>query len=108
MMSAYGVLAKLKGIRGSPLDPFGYTAERRAERALIGEYRALIDEVLGTLTRERFALAVAIAEVPEAIRGFGHVKARNIDKARASWAELRQAAVPRAATLAAGLQSELG
>ena len=90
MMRAYGLLAKLKSIRGTALDPFGYTKERRAERALIGEYRALVEEVLGTLTQERFARAVAIAEVPEQIRGFGHVKEKNIQKARARWADLRQ------------------
>jgi indolepyruvate ferredoxin oxidoreductase len=94
MMRAYGALAKLKGIRGTALDPFGYTAERRTERALIGEYRALVEEVLGTLTQERFARAVAIAEVPEQIRGFGHVKEKSIQKARARWAELRQGIEP--------------
>ena len=90
MMQAYGLLAQLKGIRGTALDLFGYTKERRAERALIGEYRTLVEKLLGTLTQERFAGAVAIAEVPEQIRGFGHVKMKNIQKARARWAELRQ------------------
>jgi indolepyruvate ferredoxin oxidoreductase len=90
VMRAYGALAKLKSIRGTALDPFGYTTERRTERALIGEYRALVEEVLGTLTQERFVRAVAIAEVPEQIRGFGHVKEKNIQRARARWAELRQ------------------
>jgi indolepyruvate ferredoxin oxidoreductase len=88
MMTAYSLLAKLKGIRGTALDPFGYATARRAERALIAEYRTLVEEALTTLTQERFARAVAIAKVPDEIRGFGHVNNKNIAKARARWAEL--------------------
>jgi indolepyruvate ferredoxin oxidoreductase len=82
---AFGVLAKLKGLRGTALDPFGRTEERRTERALIGEYRACIDELLQGLTAERLALAVEIARIPEEIRGYGHVKARHLKAARAKW-----------------------
>ena len=67
---------------------FGRTEERRAERALIDEYRASIDEVLSRLTLENHAVAVEIARVPEMIKGYGHVKARHLAVARPQWADL--------------------
>jgi indolepyruvate ferredoxin oxidoreductase len=88
MQRAFGVLAKFKGLRGTAFDVFGYTAERRTERALIAEYRALVDELLDALTLERLADAVALAALPEEIRGYGHVKERNLEKVRAKWAAL--------------------
>jgi len=88
MMRAFGVLAKLKGLRGTPLDIFGRTAERRMERALIGEYEKTVDVLLRGLTRESHALAVEIAALPETIRGYGHVKAKSVDAARKQQAEL--------------------
>jgi indolepyruvate ferredoxin oxidoreductase len=86
--SAFGVLAKLKGLRGGALDPFGGTEERKTERALIAEYRAAIDEVLAKLTPERLPLALEIARLPEDIRGYGHVKERHLKAVRPKWAEL--------------------
>ncbi|MCU0927848.1 MAG: indolepyruvate ferredoxin oxidoreductase family protein [Burkholderiaceae bacterium] len=86
--TVFGVLAKLKGLRGTALDPFGRTEERRTERALIGEYRACIDELLKGLNAERLALAVEIARIPDEIRGYGHVKARHLHAARAKWEAL--------------------
>jgi indolepyruvate ferredoxin oxidoreductase len=88
MMKAFGVLAKLKGLRGTALDPFGRTAERRMERALIDDYRATIEALLPKLTAENLAQAVAIASIPEDIRGFGHVKERNLKAAKRKEAEL--------------------
>ncbi len=88
MRSAFGVLAKLKGLRGGALDVFGGTEERKTERALIAEYRAAIDEVLAKLTPERLPLALEIARLPEDIRGYGHVKERHLKAARLKWAEL--------------------
>jgi indolepyruvate ferredoxin oxidoreductase len=85
MKGAFGVLAKFKGLRGTPFDVFGYTAERRMERALIVEYRALIDELLASLSAERLADAVALASLPEEIKGYGHVKERHLAKVRAKW-----------------------
>ena len=85
MLSAFRVLARFKGLRGTPFDPFGRTEERRTERALIDEYRASIEEVLRTLGHANLALAVEIARVPEMIRGYGHVKARHLDAARPKW-----------------------
>jgi indolepyruvate ferredoxin oxidoreductase len=88
MMKAFGVLAKLKGLRGTAFDPFGHTAERRMERALIAGYCATIDALLPKLTAENLAQAVAIASIPEDIRGFGHVKERHLAAAKRKEAEL--------------------
>ncbi|SFB77799.1 indolepyruvate ferredoxin oxidoreductase family protein [Massilia yuzhufengensis] len=103
MMGAFGVLAKLKGLRGTPLDIFGYTAERRTERALIGQYRQTVEALLPKLTPENLAQAVAIASIPEDIRGYGHVKERHLAAAKQKEAALLAAfhapagAAPRAA-----------
>ena len=88
MLKAFGLLAKLKGLRGGAFDIFGRTEERRAERALIGEYEASIAELLTTMSAERLAQAVAIASIPEEIRGYGHVKERHLAAARAKWSTL--------------------
>jgi indolepyruvate ferredoxin oxidoreductase len=77
MFTAFRWLAKLKGLRGTALDVFGRTEERRMERALIAQYRADVDTLLGGLSADRHALALEIARVPEQIKGFGHVKERN-------------------------------
>jgi indolepyruvate ferredoxin oxidoreductase len=80
---AFPTLAKFKGLRGTPLDIFGYTAERRMERGLIAEYEADLDRLVSGLTAERLALAAQIAAVPQQIRGFGHVKDASVGPARA-------------------------
>ena len=90
MLTAFKVLARLKGLRGTALDMFGRTAERRTERALIGEYRASLDEVLAALDADRLAAAVEIARIPELIKGYGHVKERNLKAARVQWQALMQ------------------
>ncbi|MBL8359878.1 MAG: indolepyruvate ferredoxin oxidoreductase family protein [Rubrivivax sp.] len=102
MRRAFGVLAKLKGLRGGALDLFGRSEERRTERELIGEYRKCIDELLGGLSAGNVALAAEIARIPEEIRGFGHVKERHLAAARTKWAALMErwrggAALARAA-----------
>jgi indolepyruvate ferredoxin oxidoreductase len=84
------LLARLKGLRGTALDPFGKTEERRTERALIDEYRLCIDELLKTLSADNRALAVEIASIPDHIRGYGHVKARHLAAARPKWQALMQ------------------
>ncbi|HRI18840.1 MAG TPA: 2-oxoacid:acceptor oxidoreductase family protein, partial [Burkholderiaceae bacterium] len=91
MLSAFGLLAKFKGLRGGAFDLFGGTAERKTERALIDEYMACIDELLEALSAERLAQAVEIARLPEEIRGYGHVKERHLVAARAKWAGLMTA-----------------
>jgi indolepyruvate ferredoxin oxidoreductase len=88
MMSAFRVLAKLKGLRGTAFDVFGRTAERRQERQLITDYEALIDELLPLLAPYNQALAVELASIPEHIRGYGHVKLRHLTAAKAKEAEL--------------------
>ena len=84
----FRVLASLKGLRGSALDVFGRTEERRTERALIGEYRAEIAAMLPALSAGNRDVAAAFARVPEQIRGYGHVKARHLVAARKQWALL--------------------
>jgi indolepyruvate ferredoxin oxidoreductase len=83
VFGAFKLLAKLRGLRGGAFDVFGYTAERKQERALIHEYFATVDELLATLNRENLALAVDIASVPEQIRGYGHIKHAHLEKAQA-------------------------
>jgi indolepyruvate ferredoxin oxidoreductase len=75
--TAYKWLAKAKGLRGTPLDIFGYTVERRGERAAIVEFESLVRRLAGELTAERLAIAVDLARLPQSVRGFGHVKERN-------------------------------
>jgi len=91
VFTAFRLLAKLRVLRGTPLDVFGYTAERRSERALIREYERTITRLLDRLDADNLALAVAIASLPEQIRGFGHVKEAHLHKARARQAELLRA-----------------
>ena len=87
-MSAYRVLAKLKFLRGTALDIFGYSVERRDERHQINAYEATVRELLGSLSRDNHALAVEIARLPLKMRGFGHVKQANVDAATKRGAEL--------------------
>jgi indolepyruvate ferredoxin oxidoreductase len=88
LMPAFRVLAKLKFLRGSALDPFGRTIERQTERRLIGDYETMLDEVLARLTPDNHHLAVGLAAIPEKIRGFGHVKQRHLTAAKADEAAL--------------------
>jgi indolepyruvate ferredoxin oxidoreductase len=88
MMGAFGLLSKLKGLRGTAFDLFGYTQERKTERKLVADYEALLSEILTKLAPENHALCVALAAIPEKIRGFGHVKERHLKQAKAEEAEL--------------------
>ena len=83
VLPVFKVLARLKGLRGTALDPFGHTAERRAERAQIAEYERTVEELLDGLCQANYDDAVTIADLPEEIRGFGHIKAAAIEKVRA-------------------------
>ncbi len=82
------VMARLKGVRGTAFDIFGRTAERRLERQLIVDYERTMVEIEANLNADNHALAVEIASVPEHIRGFGHVKERHLNQARARETEL--------------------
>jgi len=84
----FPLLAKLKGLRGGPLDLFGASPERRLERGLIAGYEAQLDRIVAELTPERLPLAAKIAAVPDQIRGFGHVKAAGVEAAKAEEAKL--------------------
>jgi indolepyruvate ferredoxin oxidoreductase len=88
LLPVFRILARLKGLRGTVLDPFGYTAERRQERVLIREYESLIDELLGGLSAANHSLAVELAAVPDGIRGYGHVKESHLVKARNKWDDM--------------------
>ena len=102
VLTGFKVLARLKGLRGTALDIFGRTEERRHERALIGEYKASIDEVLATLAAANHAVAVEIARIPEQIKGYGHVKERNLKATRQQWQVLMQRwRAPQPVTLSA-------
>jgi indolepyruvate ferredoxin oxidoreductase len=91
MLTGFKLLARLKGLRGTAFDVFGKTDERKTERALIGEYRASIEQVLATLDAGNHAAAVEIARIPEQIKGYGHVKERHLRAAREKWAALMAA-----------------
>jgi indolepyruvate ferredoxin oxidoreductase len=82
MLPVFRFLSKLKGLRGTAFDPFGYTAERKQERALIREYEGLVDELLGGLGSLNHSLAVKLASLPDDIRGYGHVKDAHLARAR--------------------------
>jgi indolepyruvate ferredoxin oxidoreductase len=81
MLPVFKVLAAFRGLRGTPLDLFGYTEERRLERSLIAEYEATIETLLAGLTPQNHATAVQVASLPEEIRGFGHIKRKSIEVA---------------------------
>jgi indolepyruvate ferredoxin oxidoreductase len=90
VLPTFRLMAGLKWLRGTPLDPFGHSAERRQERQLIADYEATVAELVGTLKRNNHALAVEIARLPLKIRGFGHVKSAAIERVQAEQAELLQ------------------
>jgi len=88
LLKAFAVLAKFKFLRGTPLDPFGYTGERRTERRVVAEYECLLAEIIERLTPDNHVVAVALAALPEKIRGFGPIKARHLVAANAEEAVL--------------------
>ena len=82
IFQAFRILAKLKGLRGTALDIFGYSEERRIERRLIKEYEGVVDALIDGLDHSNHSIAVELAGLPEQIRGFGHVKHRNLEAAK--------------------------
>mgnify|MGYP000128441061 CR=1 FL=1 len=89
MLTGFKLLAKLKGLRGTALDIFGRSQERQTERALIGEYMQHLEQAIEHLDQDSHAHALNVAKVPENIKGFGHVKERNIRVARQQWQALQ-------------------
>ena len=98
-MPAMRALARMKRLRGTPLDVFGYAVVRRVERELLDEYRALVDELVDDLRRTGPAgrdatwrgTAVALAELPDIVRGYEEVKLANVERYREEMARLRLA-----------------
>ncbi|MEJ2432501.1 MAG: 2-oxoacid:acceptor oxidoreductase family protein, partial [Pseudolabrys sp.] len=90
LLKAFGVLKRFKFLRGTPLDPFGYSQDRRSERKLIADYLALLDTLMAELTPDNHQTAVALASIPEKIRGYGPVKQRSLAAAKAEEAALRE------------------
>ena len=88
MLPVFRVLARLKWLRGTRLDPFGWLPDRRLERQLIADYERLVDEVLARLGPANHAVAVELASLPAQVRGFGHVKRRHLDAVRVREQEL--------------------
>ncbi|MGI9503390.1 MAG: indolepyruvate ferredoxin oxidoreductase family protein, partial [Geminicoccaceae bacterium] len=83
IFSMFAVLARLKGLRGTRLDPFGWTAERKMERQLVEDYVRLVERILPSLSVGNYETALALLSLPESISGYGPVKEANIDKAKA-------------------------
>jgi indolepyruvate ferredoxin oxidoreductase len=88
MLTAFKIMAAFRFVRGTPLDIFGRSEERRTERRLIADYEAMLEEVLPKLNADNHALAVGLAAIPEKIRGYGPVKARHLAAAKADEAAL--------------------
>src|SRR3546814_949909 len=80
VFTAFGLLARLRGLRGGALDVFGYTAERRMERRLIDDYERTVGGLLDALDGGNVDLAAEIAAIPEHVRGYGHVKETHLHK----------------------------
>jgi indolepyruvate ferredoxin oxidoreductase len=90
MLTAFSVLAKFRFLRGTLFDIFGYSAERKTERRLIEDYEGLLGTIIGRLTPDNHAIAVALASMSEKIRGYGPVKTRHLIAAKAEEAALRE------------------
>jgi indolepyruvate ferredoxin oxidoreductase len=88
MGGVFKILTALKGLRGTAFDLFGYTEERKTERALIREYEETVDRLLAELSPQNHALAIRIASLPEEIRGYGHIKQKSVVAARKKQDEL--------------------
>ena len=104
MLTVFRILTKLRRLRGTRFDIFARSEERRTERRLIGEYEAVIEEILSHLTPANHAVAVELASLPLEIRGFGHIKEASLARAKAK--ETRLLARLRAPAPAPALAAE--
>ena len=91
LMPVFGALARFKGLRGTPFDVFGYTHERKRERALRDRYLDFVRELATGLTVENREAALKLAQLPDGVRGYGHVKEAAMDAMDAQWAALMAA-----------------
>jgi indolepyruvate ferredoxin oxidoreductase len=98
MLKAMQLLGRLKFLRGTPFDVFGYTAERKMERQLAADYERTLSRALESLNAATLPHIVALANVPDMIKGFGHIKEANVERAKKRelelWEAVRQAARP--------------
>ncbi|MCB1692644.1 MAG: indolepyruvate ferredoxin oxidoreductase family protein [Pseudomonadales bacterium] len=81
MLPAFRLLARFRFLRGSRLDPFGYTADRKLERRLIAEYERMVDEIIPLIDPANLSIVESLLRLPSGIRGFGHIKQRNAENA---------------------------
>ncbi len=88
VLTLFRFIVPFRGLRGTLFDPFGYTPERKTERALIAEYFALIEDIISHMDQNDYQCAVDLARLPKIVRGFGHVKTRNIEIFRVRTQEL--------------------
>ena len=88
IIHVFRLLARLKFLRGTAFDPFGYTAERKAERKLIDDYLTMIEKYVTTAKNWQIPILARLARLPETIRGYGHIKEQSIAKALAEKARL--------------------
>ena len=86
----FRILAPFKFLRATALDPFGKTRERQQERQLIVTYKSLIQDLMNSEGSKDLQLIIQIANVPESIKGFGHVKERSIELAEIRWSKLME------------------
>lgn len=91
MALAFRMLASVRFLRGTQLDLFGYTQERKDERQLLRDYEQMVERLIESATSENLGAAVEIASVPDQIRGYGHVKEASLQLARKRWDELWRA-----------------
>jgi indolepyruvate ferredoxin oxidoreductase len=88
MMTAFSVLSKFKGLRGTAFDIFGYSDERKMERQLIADYEKMLEELISKAAADNYDVAVDLASIPEFIRGYGHVKHKHLVEAKKRETEL--------------------
>jgi indolepyruvate ferredoxin oxidoreductase len=81
VLKAFKVMAAMKGLRGTPLDPFGYSAERKRERAMIREYETDMAKIISAVTDATMPVAIELAQLPISVRGYGPVKDKAADLA---------------------------
>ena len=82
MVPAFRLLASMRRLRGSKLDLFGYTAERRMERALIGEFEKTVERLLAVMRKDNLNDASTVVRLYMDIRGYGPVKEQAADEVR--------------------------
>jgi len=88
ILKSFGLLTKLKSLRGTPLDVFGYHQDRKAERELIKDYENLVNDLVAQVNQSNQAIILELFSIPKNIRGFGPVKAQSIINARQCEKEL--------------------